>query len=478
MKLATVLVVVTLLAGCRGAFDLFPFTVDSPGGGEAYALHRGRGPRADEEGVLDPGAAAIRLELRAPVPLPDSQPVLLASFGSLPLGVTLTVHGAREEVIASYRPADRLAFGEQGRPVQVALALPAGSAVGGFTFEIDGDAAAPVRLTGLAAASAPTGVGRRGAEQIRYASAGLRVENWEDGPVGSWIVDRREAAEWSGTDPVEIRYSFEPQPATREELIAGVSVPSATVGVGDREFRLDLRPGSHRVVFYPLIEGVRVDRLAVESDEPGLRLEWIGPVRGYDEPLPSAVPADLGTVLRFPPGQWRQADFELFSWTLYPEILILDSASYEVQSRFFRRLAFFVEKSGYRGTLLSNEALARRHGYNAHNYNGRGLADFYNAADRAGFVLNPEEERLREIVLAHGIIRESSAGYVPGVGGILGVSQESILMPTLRDLLLSHEAYHGVYYVEPEFVGAVDRIWEALDEAQQHYWHLLLSGYR
>ncbi len=478
MKLLPIFLLAALLAGCRSSFDLFPFRVDTPGGDRAYVMYQARGSTPDGPGVLTPGGAAIRLDLRDPVALPGHGAWLLVSFASHPAGVVLTVLGERGESIARVMPADGLAPGEPHRPVTIALALPEQSAVSGFTLEMDEGAQAPVRLTGLSAAAAPSGVGYRGTDGVWYASAGVAVERWEHGEAGGWSVDRSDAAGWSETDPVEIRYVFEPQPVSHEEMLAGVSVPSARLYAGDREFRLDLRPGSRRVVLHPATEGIRVTRLALESDHPGLRLEWIGPLNDRDDALPAARPADLGTILRFRPDEWRQPDFELFSWTLYPEILILDSASYEVQSRFFRRLAFFVEKAGYRGTLLTDEELARRHGYNAHNYNGRGLADFYNAADRTGFALNAEEEILRDIALAHGIIRESSAGYAAGVGGILGVSQESLVIPTLRDLLISHEAYHGVYYVEPGFVAAVDRIWESLNDTQRRYWYLLLSGYQ
>lgn len=478
MKFFPIFLLAAFLAGCRSPFDPFAFRVDSPSGDRTYVLYRGRGSTRDEEGVIAPGGTPARLELRDPVAIPGTDPTLLASFGRLPVGVSLTVHGERDTTLARFVPADGLALGDQEQPVRIALPLPTGSTISGFTFEIGEDAPASVPLAGLSVGQAPPGVGHRGADRVWYASAGVRVERWEEGRTSVWAVDRSDAAAWDGTDPVEIRYVFEPEPVSHEEMLGGVSVPAATLRAGGREFRLDLRPGSQRVVLYPRTEGIRVARLALESDHPGLRLEWAGPLRDGDGRLPAARPADLGTVLRFRPDQWRQADFELFSWTLYPEILILDSASYEVQSRFFRRLAFFVEKVGYRGTLLTDEELARRHGYNAHNYNGRGLADFYNEVDRTGFSLNAEEEQLREIALAHGIIRESSTGYVAGVGGILGVSQQSLGIPTLRDLLISHEAYHGVYYVEPEFVAAVDRIWDSLDDSQRRYWYLLLSGYQ
>ena len=94
------------------------------------------------------------------------------------------------------------------------------------------------------------------------------------------------------------------------------------------------------------------------------------------------IPSDLGLVgSYYPRSAWRQSDYELFAWNLYPSILIFDMRSYEVQSRFFKRLAFFVEKRGFRGEMLSDAELAARHGWNAHNYRPEDLAGFYNVAD-------------------------------------------------------------------------------------------------
>ena len=81
-------------------------------------------------------------------------------------------------------------------------------------------------------------------------------------------------------------------------------------------------------------------------------------------------------VLLYDPEHWRQPDYELFSWTRFPGILIMDTASYAVQSRFFKRLAFYVEKRGYRGRLIPEEEFAGLHGFNAHDYRAEDLARF------------------------------------------------------------------------------------------------------
>lgn len=190
----------------------------------------------------------------------------------------------------------------------------------------------------------------------------------------------------------------------------------------------------------------------------------------------SPIPADLGTLLTYPRELWRQDRYELFRWSAYPEILFIDTEDYRFQSELFKRLAFFVEKEGFRGRLLSDGELRGRHGWNAHNYRPEGLADFYNAAAAEEFPLNEAELLLRDIALEHGLIVESGAEepYAPGVGGILSVSQESWSL--LRELLLTHEALHGIYYQEPGFRERVATLWEEeLTEAEREFWRFFLS---
>ncbi len=181
------------------------------------------------------------------------------------------------------------------------------------------------------------------------------------------------------------------------------------------------------------------------------------------------LPADPGTVLLYDPDYWRQRDYELFSWTRFPEILIMDTASYQMQSRFFKRLAFFVEKRGYRGRLVSNEEFSGLHGFNAHDYRAEDLARFFQQARKELFELNPEEELLKEILLRNGVIRDEGT-FSPGRGGILSISRSSD--PVLRRHLLTHECYHGLFFSLPEFRQAGFDAWEQLSEKEKEFWRL------
>ncbi|TFH05908.1 MAG: hypothetical protein E4H09_01240 [Spirochaetales bacterium] len=251
---------------------------------------------------------------------------------------------------------------------------------------------------------------------------------------------------------------------------------SGVISFGDLLLDVDLRPGTNRVVLYPEVDGVGGERLVITSASPGLAILGIAPKPSQAESALTPVPVDLGTLLRYPTGLWRNVQFELFSWSLYPDVLILDSDTYLTQSRFFKRAAFFIEKRGFRGTLLSDSQLAGRHGYNAHNYSADGLAAFFTSAMAAGVELTDEELVLRRLLIENMIIAAGSEGYVAVSGGILGISQESAGVPGMRELLLGHEAYHGVYYAEPGYAAEVNESWDRLPEDFRRYWELLLSG--
>lgn len=245
-----------------------------------------------------------------------------------------------------------------------------------------------------------------------------------------------------------------------------------------RHYDLTLRPGTHTLYFHLYSHEDDADclprRLRIPAAPPELSILEAG-IRSISEDQYVPVPADLGTILEsYPREQWRGDRYELFSWNLFPEILVMDTRSYEVQSAFFRRLAFFVEKRGYRGRLLADAELETRHGWNAHNYRPEGLAPFYNTALESGFELSDPELELKRLLLANGVLRPGDGDRVePGRGGLISVSRESY--PLLRELLLTHEAFHGVFYAVPAFREGARRIWEGLSEEERSFWRNLLS---
>jgi hypothetical protein len=187
-------------------------------------------------------------------------------------------------------------------------------------------------------------------------------------------------------------------------------------------------------------------------------------------PMPAApIPADPALILDYQQALWRNPEYEVFQWDRFPEILIFDTKSYEVQDRLFKRLAFYVEKAGYRGRLASDEEIAPLHGWNAHDYRSSDLADFFTTAEKTRFPLNKEERELREILLAQGIIQTGSdeKSYNAGKGAIISISRES--ESYLRRLFMVHEAFHGLFFIDPEFQAfALDR-WTHLDPVAKKF---------
>ena len=171
---------------------------------------------------------------------------------------------------------------------------------------------------------------------------------------------------------------------------------------------------------------------------------------------------------------WRRADWQLFRWQLYPQILIIDTATYAQLSHFFKRLAFYLEKADHHGTLLEEQLLAGRYAWRGHNYSAQGLAHFFQEARRLKMSLNSSEQILLEIALQEGLVIESAGYLLAGRGGILGVSWES--PSTARASILAHEMLHGIFYSVPAFRDAIYSYWQRLLPFERRAWQELLHS--
>ncbi|HTP57852.1 MAG TPA: hypothetical protein VMM82_02980, partial [Spirochaetia bacterium] len=186
------------------------------------------------------------------------------------------------------------------------------------------------------------------------------------------------------------------------------------------------------------------------------------------------IPADPGMILSWDRAAWRRTSFEVFSWDRYPGVLIFDTATYDVQDDLFKRLAYFVEKAGYRGEIEDPSALAGRHGYNAHDYRAEDLARFFTEAAQRGLALTPGEKELENILEANDVIRQTSSGFGPGEGAVISISRSS--SPILRSLLLTHESAHGLFFSLPQFRDGVEDVWQSLSPGEQDVWKDYLSS--
>jgi len=355
------------------------------------------------------------------------------------------------------------------------VALPPGSRVAGFTLAVEAGRRPEILEAGLARPFAGfelapgrlhLGIGVHGlllppgSMQVELApeSYGVGDQRWRI----ELEYELAGPADWADLRLLED--GQEPTGRARARL-------TATAGGRRAAFELDALPGARRWFLHPGTIGFAPARLALRPLGGGQatvrRLEVVPQAARAQAAGPALdpLPADPATVLHYDPRYWRQPDYELFAWERFPGLLILDTADYAVQDRFFKRLAFFVEKEGYRGRLVTEQEVRGLHGYNAHDYRAEDLERFFSAADAQGFALNPEEELLRAILAANGILG--------GQGAVLSISRES--SEVLRDLLLTHEAFHGLFFTLPRYREACQAVWEDLQGPERRFWSLFLD---
>jgi len=200
---------------------------------------------------------------------------------------------------------------------------------------------------------------------------------------------------------------------------------------------------------------------------PGDRLNSFRLVYAPISPFPAPIAADPGMILAWPQEHWRDRRYEVFRWDRFPSLLIFDTADYAVQDRMFKRLAFFVEKAGFRGRLASDEEIAEIHGWNAHDYRAEDLARFFQAARKVNFPLLAEERELERMLLAAGIIKESGAGIQEGDGGVISISRES--ESYLRTLFMTHEGFHGLFFIDEDFRAFSSGRWQQLSAEAKRF---------
>ena len=179
------------------------------------------------------------------------------------------------------------------------------------------------------------------------------------------------------------------------------------------------------------------------------------------------IRTDPGLILNYKTSQWRTADYEIYEWDRFPQILFFDTRNYEVQDRLFRRLAFFVEKQGYKGKLLTNEELGDMHGYNAHDYSAESMARFFNKATELNFTLNEEELLLKRILIHNGLFEDDGIYVKANEGGLVSISRET--PGWSRTNLLAHEGWHTIFFRDAEFRNYVSAVFYTFDSTSRDF---------
>jgi hypothetical protein len=181
--------------------------------------------------------------------------------------------------------------------------------------------------------------------------------------------------------------------------------------------------------------------------------------------------ADLGRVIGGD-GKGR-GDFALYRWDMLPSVLVFDFRDYATQDKYLKRLAFFVEKAGYRGVLASDERIAPLHGWNAHDYKAEDMAAFFEKARETGFALGSEEKALESLLLKRGTLRKEGERVVAGKGALISISNES--SDYLRWTFAVHESTHALFFSDPEYRDFVRSLWASIDPEEKWFWKTYLG---
>jgi hypothetical protein len=480
-----VVAIVVILTGCGSPVEAFDLVIESPEGSREVELRDILRRSPEEEALVSATMEeAPRFRVDGWSDVVQAVPVR---------GVLLTVEGSTAGATLEVRDGSGDRSGSTGPVRRWSLDVP----VPGSAGEGDSPRTVSLYLHGAIPSDAedlelhfiPP---RRGSYRI------LRIVLLSDPPEpvvmipgvsGEVRYDTRLPLTWTGTawelDAADrlvdspggaLRFAYHAEESLFSERTRRPTLDLVLEGAdGERRaFEWFLRPGAHDLVIRPDLWGVVPRRIVVDGIADGVELRQISGVAAPPGPR-DPISVELRELQDYPAERWRRADFELFSWSIYPEILWFDTIDYETQSRLFRRLTFFVEKRGFIGRLLTDEELEGRHDWNAHNYRPEGLSDFYNAVAATSFPLNDLEEELREILLHNGVLIAADDGtYLPGRGGILGISQESF--PELRHLLTVHEAMHGVFYEEQSFRRAAFDYWDVtLGTREKSFWREFLG---
>jgi hypothetical protein len=439
------LVVIALTSACSSKFQSFQF--EAPEGARIQIWQSGRVSR-ESEPRFQPAVGRLsspEYRLASTVEVVSSGESFALTYTSDLPACTLSVFSDHAKVLATASLPRT-----SGNPLRFLVPLQAGSRIWGYQIS----------------ASPSTAAGT-----FTLAGAGVLafVHGFSVDP-GLLTVDGSVEVLSTSTSETTARLTD----ATRREMERGIWLLRLTLADGAAGGRVELsNPDGGHAVFdvNPASTPGWLDfgRGSVAFLPQSVR--FAGALRGLQVlqlPAEAPIPADPGQILAWDRSSWRKPDYELYSWSRYPRVLIMDTASYEVQDAFFKRLAFFVEKAGHAGKLESRSALAGLHGYNAHDYRAEDLARFFMEARKEAGGLSTEENALAGILAENGVLKQTADGYAPGDGCVLSISRSS--SPILRALLLTHESFHGLFFTMPSFRDATEKEWAALSPDEQALW--------
>ena len=408
---------------------------------------------------------AYRYEIERPVTPQGSDQALLLAFAPGLQQTTVTISDGDTDL---FDVSLEGGFAEEGNAT---FAIPLGAGVRFDSFTLffpvcEGDSI-PI-LPGFAGlGTAPKGMILGNSPTL---DSRIAVSNHKGNPHNIIAVDlSRIAVESDSITGVAVNYAYVPH----EDTDAAVLL-AAGDGESEAEYSVRLREGETSLFLHEGMCGFTPMHIRVQVEGDGFILNSVivHQVSRNNGANMVPIPIDMGGVVNYDRDFWRNDTFELFSWNLFPEILIVDTVSYDVQSDFFKRLAFFVEKAGSAGSLLTDDEIRDKHGWNAHDYRADDLARFFSTALVEGFQLGEKEILLRDMLTIRGIIRKTDGGWKGVEGGLIALSQEST--HRLRRLFMAHEGYHGIFFSDSSYRDITFGLWNDLSQTEQSFWREFL----
>ncbi len=175
-------------------------------------------------------------------------------------------------------------------------------------------------------------------------------------------------------------------------------------------------------------------------------------------------------------------DFSHYRWQDYPDIHVFIFKDGTIQSDYFLRLAHFVEKAGHAGTLLSNNQLAGKKGWNAHDYRLEDIARFYTTALTNDLALNKKELSLLRYLIAHDMLVNATLSGYKTEHMVLETGLEcciasihNALDVSIKDVLLDHEIIHMFYFRDEQLVQSMEDMWNGLRPRFTQRWKSFLT---
>ncbi len=193
-------------------------------------------------------------------------------------------------------------------------------------------------------------------------------------------------------------------------------------------------------------------------------------------------------------------DYTVFRWQQYPNVLVFFFKDKQVQARYLKRLAFFVEKRGTRGSIMYDEQIAHRKGWGAHNYTIEDIRIFFEKgrtqkfpridATTGIFPFHTEELDLKYLLIRQGflLVSEKDKALLHATAETGEIDYNMIAnMPILSakhymvsialtyseeliTALLCHELLHTFYFHDEQLRDYVATVWQQLNTKEQSIW--------